>query len=290
MGSLAVIGWPHFLEDGGGVPELPEVESVRRLLVGAVLNRAILEVHCGAQQLRRALDPDRLRTELVGARFAAVDREAKYLLMRLEGRDGAVLVHLGMTGRLLVVERERPTQPHTHIVVGLEGGVDLRYVDVRRFGFFCWSDTPAAEPSLLKLGLDPLADGFEDRFVLQARSRGVSIKSLLMDQGVIGGVGNIYASEALWRSRVDPRRRAGQLSARRLKSLAEAVRAVLLAAIEGGGSTIKDFVLPDGDSGGFVKLLKVYGHEGEPCVRCGELLKKIRQAGRSTFYCPKCQR
>lgn len=272
------------------MPELPEVESIRRTLEGAVLRRPIVAVRCSALRLRRELQAESLRRALVGTHFVAIEREAKYLIMKVEGRSGAVLAHLGMTGRMLVVDSDQPEALHTHVVLGLEGGVDLRYVDVRRFGFFSWIEDLSAEPALTKLGLDPLAASFDAEFVRLARGRRTPIKALLMDQAAIGGIGNIYASEALWMSGVHPRRASSTISEHRLGRLAKAIREVLLAAIEGGGSTIKDFVLPYGESGGFVRALTAYGHEGEPCGRCGEAIKKIQQGGRSTFYCARCQR
>jgi formamidopyrimidine-DNA glycosylase len=273
------------------VPELPEVESVRRSLESAVVGRRIEAVVVRDARLRSRVRPDALRRATVGRRVLGVRRRAKYLLLDVE--DGAVLVHLGMTGRLRLLAHEAPLEKHDHVVFILDDGRDLRFNDARRFGLVeaVAGGDEAEHPALAGLGLEPLGDEFDGEALFRL-TRGLSrpIKNLLMDGTRLVGVGNIYASESLHRAGIHPAAPAGRLSRPRLTRLARAVRETLRAALAQGGTTFRDFANTGGETGYFAVSLRVYGRDGEPCLRCGKRVRRMVQAGRSSFYCPGCQR
>ena len=276
------------------MPELPEVESVRRGLLRRKLRGvAIARVRSSGQALRLARPQPlaALRRATRGHRIVDVRRLGKYLLLDLDGRH-AVLVHLGMTGNLLTARRAEPWAPHTHVVFELADGRDLRFVDPRRFGQVDVVERAheRAHPSLAVLGPDPIAEGLPPGHLARAASRRKTpVKQLLLDQSVLAGVGNIYASEALWLARIAPTRRADRLSADDARALGIAVRDVLEFAIDNGGTTLRDFVGADGVPGDNGEYLLVYGRAGEPCARCGAIIRKAMQAGRATYWCPTCQ-
>ncbi len=274
------------------MPELPEVESVRRALLPLLVNRRVGRVEVREPRLRWPVDSAALARGLPGRRILGVRRRAKYLLLDLEG--GAVLMlHLGMSGRLSVVPARRRLARHDHVIVALNGGRQLRFNDARRFGVV--ELLPPGEESghrlLRHLGLEPLDAAFQPAALRRAaRGRRAPVKAFLMDSRQVVGIGNIYASEALHRAGVHPRRPAGRLSAARWERLAAAIRAVLRDAIHLGGTTLRDFTGADGARGEYGWRLAVYGREGEPCGRCHRSIRRTVQSGRSTFYCPGCQR
>lgn len=282
------------------MPELPEVETVRRGLEPILVGNAFARVEQRRPDLRFPLPKD-FGMRLSGRRIEALDRRAKYLLARLD--DGEVLVmHLGMTGRFSINgSATKPPPKHEHIVFHLGDGTAVRYSDARRFGLM--DLVPAAtldSHALFKgLGVEPLSEALTPEW-LAARFKGktTSIKAALVDQKLIAGLGNIYAGEALYRAGLSPLRLAGSLATKsgkptpKTKALVAAVKAVLEDAIKAGGSTLRDYKRADGRLGRFQHRFKVYGREGKPCPRkgCGGTVRRIVQGGRSTFYCPTCQR
>jgi formamidopyrimidine-DNA glycosylase len=273
------------------VPELPEVETVRRALALNLPGRRITAVRGRSVSMRRPLDLDLLRTVLPGRRFARPRRRGKYLLLDLD-HGGTLLNHLGMSGRLMITGASASELPHTHLVLELDDGRELRFVDPRRFGMMVWLE-PGAEttdPSLTKLGMEPLEPDVERNLPPLLKARRAPVKSLLLDQQLLAGVGNIYAVEALWRAGIRPSRKGSRTSVRRLTRLAGEVRAVIEEAVEQGGTTIRDFATPDGNFGYFAVNLQAYGRQGQPCERCGTTLRADVIGGRTTAWCPGCQR
>ncbi|MGB5103309.1 MAG: bifunctional DNA-formamidopyrimidine glycosylase/DNA-(apurinic or apyrimidinic site) lyase, partial [Steroidobacteraceae bacterium] len=227
---------------------------------------------------------------LAGRRVLDVRRRAKYLLIELE--HGTLIAHLGMSGSLRVLPAEAPLLAHDHYDLLLDSGRCLRFNDPRRFGCLLWTDgDPEAHPLLAELGPEPLGRAFDlDYLAGKARGRRIAIKQFLMDQHVVVGVGNIYASEALFRAGIDPRRAAGRVSRGRLGQLIEAIRDVLGEAIRQGGTTLRDYVNAEGTPGYFRQKLYVYERAGLPCRRCRTPIRQVVQGQRSTYYCPACQR
>jgi len=240
-------------------------------------------------RLRWRVDP-RLPATIAGQRVRDVRRRAKYLIIDLDA--GSLILHLGMSGSLRVLDPATPLEPHDHYDLLLESGRCLRFNDPRRFGSLLWSaGDPSDHPLLAALGPEPLTSAFSaDYLARRARGRRVAIKQFLMDQRVVVGVGNIYASEALYRAGVHPKRAAGRVSRARLAELVEAVRAVLGDAIRAGGTTLRDYVGADGAPGYFRQRLYVYERTGRPCRRCRTPVRHLVQGQRSTYYCPRCQR
>lgn len=271
------------------MPELPEVETTRRGIAPHVDGRSLAGAVVREARLRWPVPTADLQA-LAGIRVERVERRAKYLLLRT-GR-GTVLIHLGMSGSLRVVPADTPPAPHDHLDLLLAGGMCLRLRDPRRFGSVHWLTCPPDEhPLLAGLGPEPLEPAFDgDHLYRQARGRRRAVKEFLMDGRIVVGVGNIYASEALFEAGIDPRRAAGRISRQRYRRLAEAVTRVLREAIEQGGTTLRDFADADGAAGYFRVALAAYGREGLPCARCGEPLRSLRQNQRITVYCPRCQR
>ena len=234
--------------------------------------------------------PVELPGAIHGQRLGAAGRRAKYLILSLE--TGSLIVHLGMSGHLSVVAADTPAGKHDHVDFVLDDGRAVRLRDPRRFGSIHWQPHPVADHWLLRgLGPEPLSTAFDgDYLATRARGRRVAIKALLMDARVVVGVGNIYANEALFLAGIRPRVAAGRVSRPRLEALATAVKVTLEKAIDSGGTTLRDFVSADGRPGYFVHELAVYGRGGQPCPRCGALLKEVRLGGRATVYCRICQR
>jgi formamidopyrimidine-DNA glycosylase len=278
------------------MPELPEVETVRRTLAPAI-GRRVIEVWVSGLPLRmrRPVDRAALVRAAVGAEIVGVRRLGKFLLIDLEGRSESVLVHLGMSGRLRLLPRTAPLAPHTHVVFDLDGPDQLRYSDPRRFGMVEVAPAGGAarqHPSLAELGRDALEEPLDPAaFHAIARKSRQSLKALLLDQTVIAGVGNIYASEALWRARIRPSRRGVALSRADAGSLGRAVIASLRAALDRGGTSLRDFVDADGREGDNAAYLKVYDRAGQPCARrgCPGRIRRTVLQGRATFHCPRCQ-
>ena len=225
-----------------------------------------------------------------GQTFRTVERRAKYLLLGLD--TGGLIVHLGMSGHLALVPARTAPGRHDHVDLALDDGNAVRLTDPRRFGSIHWQPYPLdAHPLLRQLGPEPLSPAFDSRYLAaRARGRRVPIKTLLMDAKVVVGVGNIYANEALFAAGVRPRVAAWRVPRQRLEALAEAVKATLERAIESGGTTLRDFAATDGRPGYFKQELAVYGRGGQPCRACGHALREVRLGGRSTVYCPRCQR
>lgn len=279
------------------MPELPEVEVLRRSLAPRLVGARIARVEVHDPRLRERVRARQLERAAAGRRIESLERRAKYLLAHLEGGSTLVL-HLGMSGRLTVVPAREPRMLHEHVVFHLARGGRLRFVDPRRFGLVLALPTErlAKDPHFAGLGIEPLGEGPRgplldgDYLRHNAAARRGPVKAYVMDAGVVVGVGNIYASEALFQAGIDPRRSVARISAARWELLAQAVRAVLSRAIEQGGTTLNDFVDGEGNPGYFQVSLAVYDREGEPCPRCGAAIRRLVQSGRSTYYCPGCQR
>ncbi|SDM10908.1 DNA-(apurinic or apyrimidinic site) lyase [Franzmannia pantelleriensis] len=276
------------------MPELPEVETTRRGLAPHIEGREIREVIVRERRLRTPV-PDGLENALVGARIGDLGRRAKYLLVPLSGTEPAIertlLWHLGMSGSLRIARLGELPRKHDHLDLVLDGGAILRYHDPRRFGFVDWlAGSVLSDPRLARLGPEPLSPDFDgERLYALSRGRRVAVKPFLMDNAVVVGVGNIYASEALFLAGIDPRRAAGRISLERYQRLAEAVREVLAAAITQGGTTLRDFVSGTGEPGYFAQRLNVYGRDGQPCRRCGAELRLITLGQRASVFCGHCQ-
>jgi formamidopyrimidine-DNA glycosylase len=271
------------------VPELPEVETTRRGLEPHVVGRRIRDVIVRNPNLRWPVPRDLART-LRGEEVRAVRRRGKYLLF--DCRQGHLLVHLGMSGKLTIVPSATPARKHDHVDVRFDGEKALRLTDPRRFGAMLWLSSPAENHALLAgLGLEPFDRAFTGKALHEAaRSRTVAVKLFLMNGRIVTGVGNIYANEALFRAGVHPLRAAGRISRARWDRIAAAVRTTLERAVEKGGTTLRDFASAEGAPGYFLAECAVYGREGKPCPKCRTPIKGIRQGQRSTFYCPRCQR
>ena len=276
----------------GGVPELPEVETVRRRLAPLLEGRRFEQVEISDARLTRPFDPVGLARELEGERVAVVDRRGKYLIVRFEsGR--ALLIHLRMTGSLLHSTRgELPADPHRRAVVRLDDGSDVAYRDVRRFGTWLLLEQAQVEPYVdARVGSEPLERSYTARQLgAELAGRRAPAKAAILDQRTVAGVGNIYADEALWRARIHPLTPAGALDPDEVRALHRGIRQALRAGLRRQGSTLRDYRLPDGEEGGAQFEFKVYGRGGDPCDRCGTPIDKIRVAGRGTWYCPRCQR
>jgi formamidopyrimidine-DNA glycosylase len=274
------------------VPELPEVEVLRRSLAPRLTGERIVAVEVTNRALREPVDTRRLRRLLPGRRIEGLRRRAKYLWIDLEG-SLTLVVHLGMSGRLTLAPRGTPPEAHEHVAFQLGSGRRLRFRDPRRFGLVLLAATErlVADPRFARLGIEPLEDGFDGaRLATAARGRRGPVKSFLVDGRIVVGVGNIYASEALFAAGIHPRRSVARLSAARWQRLAEAVRTTLAQAIAEGGTTLNDFTDGEGNPGEFQVALAVYGREGAACLRCGGRVRRAVQAGRSTYYCATCQR
>lgn len=274
------------------MPELPEVETTRRGLAPHLVGRRIAAVTLRRPDLRWPIPPQVARL-LPGQRIEAVRRRAKYLLLDTDA--GSALMHLGMSGSLRVLPARTPATTHDHVDFALEtargAGRVLRFNDPRRFGCLLWQPPGTTHELLRDLGPEPLSGAFDGDYLF-ARSRGrkAPVKVFLMDQKVVVGVGNIYAAEALFAAGISPLRPAGRVSLERYRALAAAVKSILAAAIERGGTTLRDFISPDGVPGYFEQELAAYGRGGEPCPRCGRPLKAAAIGQRATAWCGHCQR
>lgn len=287
------------------MPELPEVETVRRGLAPVLEGKVLMRVEMRRENLRFPF-PDRFEARLTGAKINHLDRRAKYLVAHLDTNE-ALIMHLGMSGRFSVLDDQGVKTfddyayatggdpKHDHVVFHVEGGARIIYNDPRRFGFMDVVAISGLESCkhFAAMGPEPLGNGFNAKVLIDAFDAKKSpIKSALLDQSNVAGLGNIYVCEALYRSGIDPTRQAGSLKRSEIEKLTSHIRAVLTDAIEAGGSTLRDFAATDGSLGGFQERFDVYGREGEAC-RCGRksaIVTRIVQSGRSTFYCPDCQR
>jgi formamidopyrimidine-DNA glycosylase len=271
------------------VPELPEVETVRLSLEPALVGRRFERVEIADARLTRPFDPDEIAAELQGEVVSAVDRRGKYLVVRFRtGRT--LLVHLRMTGSFRLGDAD-DDDPHRRAVVRLDDGSDVSYRDVRRFGTWLLLEPGEDVPYLTdRLGEEPLGPGFTTT-ALAARLHGrrAPVKAAILDQRSAAGMGNIYADEALWRARIHPLTPAGDLEQPEIRRLHRGIKDALRAGIARQGTTLRDYQAPNGARGTMQDELRVYGRDGEPCLRCGTPIAKTRVAGRGTWYCPNCQ-
>ena len=275
------------------MPELPEVEVSRLGLLPYLPGQRIIDAVIRTPRLRHDI-PAGLADRLAGLRIEAILRRGKYLLFDCESAHGGgwLIVHLGMSGSLRLVAPGSPAQKHDHFDLVL-ARTTLRLRDPRRFGAILWHDGRGVErhPLLAVLGIEPLTEGFDGDWLYAAtRRRSGPIKPLLMDSHLVVGIGNIYAAESLFRAGISPLRAANRISRERYEKLVPAIRTTLEASIAAGGSSVRDYVHSDGGAGCFQLSCAVYDRSGEPCPACGTPVRSIRQAGRSTFYCPRCQR
>ena len=284
-----------------GMPELPEVETVGRGLRLVLPGRRIMGVRLSAKT-DFIDDPASLERELPGTRVTGIERFGKFMVIGLEPEGGlererrgkddgkiALLMHLGMTGQIVVTPAEASVPPHTHFFLALDDGRELRYTDIRRFGRIRILLDGEREALIGRLGLDPLEMSEKD-FRQTITSRGAQIKALLMDQRVLRGMGNIYTDESLWRGEIHPMLLGTKLSEREVKALYKAIHGVLTEAIRSRGSSVSDYVDSDGQRGEFQLRHRVYQREGKKCFRCGGMIRRAIVAGRSSFFCPRCQR
>ena len=287
------------------MPELPEIETVARGLRQTILGRRIISIGLGKTDFID--DPAALEQHLPGRRIDAVERYGKFMLLRLSEtpsdeirqEDAAsnaatatttpsLLVHLGMTGSLAPAAASQPHAKHTHVWMMLDDGRELRYTDPRRFGRMAYIAAASLASELIAFGADPLEVGAEE-FATRIRSRRARIKALLLDQSVLRGVGNIYADESLWRAKIHPARLGTQLHAQQAETLRKALQEILRKAIAMRGSSISDFLDAEGEPGEYQRHHRAYGREGKRCYRCKTPVRRIIVAGRSSFFCPKCQ-
>lgn len=270
------------------MPELPEVETTRAGLAPHVVGQRVARVDVRQPQLRWPVSPQ-LTTALPGQTISAVTRRAKYLLFATPG--GSMCLHLGMSGRLRVVPADTPVAKHDHVDIMLDNGWIVRFNDARRFGSMFWlTGDPNTFSLLAQLGPEPLGDSFDGAWLhARARGRRAAVKTFIMNSQIVVGVGNIYACEALHKAGIHPRRAAGRISAQRYARLAQAIKQVLSAAITAGGTTLRDYIGVDGDTGYFQQTLAVYGRDGQPCPRDGTPIRREVLGQRGTFFCPACQ-
>ncbi len=273
------------------MPELPEVETVARGLRASLPGRRIVSVRLGKTDFID--DPAALERDLPGARIESIARYGKFLLLHLEAANGAggracLVVHLGMTGQLTPRRAEEPVPRHTHAQFVLDDGRELRYTDMRRFGRLALVPEAELEAFLSGLGLDPL-EATEDELRQRLAGRRAMVKALLLDQRVFRGMGNIYADESLWRARIHPARHAARLSGEQMARLCRAIGDVLRAAIRLRGSSVSNYLDAQGRPGEYQRRHRVYRREGKACYRCGERIRRVIVAGRSSYFCPRCQ-
>ncbi len=272
------------------MPELPEVETTRRGIEPHTVDQKILRVDIRESRLRWPISPE-LTIKLQGQHILSVTRRAKYLLFNLS--NGNFMLHLGMSGSLRIVDPSTPLIKHDHVDLALDNNRILRYNDPRRFGSLLWlgDGDPMQHSLLAKLGPEPLLNDFDGSYLFRrSRKRTMAVKNFIMDGHIVVGVGNIYASEALFMSGIRPGRAAGRVTSSEYQLLAQKIKEVLQASIAMGGSTLRDFVGGDGKPGYFQQTLRVYGRQGQMCHTCSTAIKQKTIGQRSTFYCPACQR
>ena len=270
------------------MPELPEVETSRRGIAPWVVQQQVQRVVVRDRRLRWPV-PAAIDEKLPGQQIRSLKRRAKYLLFETEA--GTAMLHLGMSGSVRIIEADEPAGRHDHVDIEFTSGKSLRFRDPRRFGSLLWSRDPGEHALIRNLGPEPLSRNFDGEYLWRAaRGRRVSIKQLIMNATIVVGVGNIYASEALFLAGIHPKRRSDRISLERMRKLAQAIKSVLRSAIRAGGTTLRDFHGGDGEPGYFRQKLLVYGRDGDPCRHCRRPLAVIALGQRSTFYCKNCQR
>ncbi|MDN5293068.1 MAG: formamidopyrimidine-DNA glycosylase [Eubacteriales bacterium] len=273
------------------LPELPEVETVVRTLRNILLGQKIAGVNIFRPEVVKEPEAKSFSSLLAGREITALRRRGKFILLSLSG-DQVLVIHLRMTGRLVISKKEEKHPPHTHVIINLDDGRELRFIDPRRFGRM-WL-LPAAElpvfPPLAGLGMEPLTEEFTvTRLQEMLQPRRAPVKAVLLNQSLLAGLGNIYADEALHRAGIHPARPACSLTAGEVESLHRAIGDVLKEGIAHRGTTFRDYVDGEGKKGGFQNFLRVYGRAGEPCLTCGTPVAKMKICGRTTSYCPACQ-
>lgn len=270
------------------MPELPEVEVIRRGLTPRLLGKRFLSVKVGKKRLRQASSPQHLTRWLPGRRLERLQRRGKYLVFRLEG-GVTLLIHLGMTGRLLL-DPPRRGEPHVHLVFSLEDGLTLAFQDVRRFGQVLVFGPGEPLMPLEQVGREPFSRRVTPEWLAEAsRGRLRPLKNFLLDGRILAGLGNIYACEVMFAAGIHPATPAGALSLEEWDRMLQKIRRILKRAIRQGGTTVNDYLNSHGETGLFQIELMVYGRGGEPCRHCGSAVQRLVQAGRSTFFCPRCQ-
>ncbi|MDX5151241.1 MAG: bifunctional DNA-formamidopyrimidine glycosylase/DNA-(apurinic or apyrimidinic site) lyase [Acidiferrobacterales bacterium] len=271
------------------MPELPEVETTRRGIAPLVEGRKITGVVVREHRLRWPVTRG-LVEKLIGQKIHRVSRRAKYLLLSLD--QGTLIIHLGMSGRLWIVDSSQAAIKHDHVDIALDNGKILRFHDPRRFGAILWTTAdPESHKLLRQLGPEPLGEEFTASYLYQkTRGRKRRIRDVLLDSQVVAGIGNIYANEALYLAGIDPRRAAGRISRPRIERLVSAIVEVLKSAIRAGGTTLRDFRGGDGRPGYFQQTLNVYGRAGQPCPQCGGPVRSEQLGGRSLYFCRHCQK
>ena len=275
------------------MPELPEVETVCRGIAPHIIGQTITHVECMRRDLRIPV-PDQLEETITERAISHVTRRAKYIQIHLANQPYIILIHLGMSGRLVLVENNQdvPLKKHDHVVFNLSNNMKMMFHDPRRFGLVTLLrlEEEKTHPLLSHLGMEPLEKTFDGAYLYRAlKHKNSSIKLALMDNRIAVGIGNIYACESLFRARLHPERPASSISKQSYSELASHIQAVLNEAISSGGSTLRDYVRSSGDSGYFQHHFAVYGRENKSCTDCTNLIQRIKQSGRSTFYCPTCQ-
>lgn len=270
------------------MPELPEVEVCRLGISPHIDNQVITDVVVRQRQLRWPV-PEQI-AEAIGEPILSVSRRSKYLILKVA--TGSILIHLGMSGTIRVIDSSLPTIKHDHVDIVFGNGKALRLNDPRRFGAVLWLSNDVDEQGVLsKLGPEPLTDDFHADYLFEkSRKKLVPVKTFIMNNPVVVGVGNIYANEALFLSGIRPTKKAGTLTKKQCALLTDNIKKVLAAAIKQGGTTLKDFTQADGKPGYFAQSLNVYGRAGQPCVTCQTTLKEVRQSNRSSVFCPSCQK
>lgn len=274
------------------MPELPEVETTKRGIAPHIENNQVTQVIVRNGKLRWPI-PNDLAQTLTGKRLTSVTRRAKYLLCYFDDNPtAALMIHLGMSGSLRICAPNEAPLKHDHVDICFSNGNALRYSDPRRFGCILWLDVPPEQHSLLNhLGLEPLVNEFNGDYLWElSRNKQVAVKQFVMDQKIVTGIGNIYASEALFMAGIRPTRPAGKVSKAKYQVFAEAAKMILERSITQGGTTLRDFVGGDGKPGYFAQQLLVYGKKGKPCPTCETPLKEVRLSNRSSVFCPECQK
>ena len=269
------------------MPELPEVETTRRGIKKHLVDKKVTDVIVRHRQLRWPV-PKNLASHIKNKKINGVDRRGKYLLIQFS--TGTLMIHLGMSGSLRVLAKDTPAEKHDHFDLVLSSGKCLRLRDPRRFGSVLWTDDWQQHKLVKDLGPEPLSTKFNADYLFeQSRKRKVAVKNFIMNSQVVVGVGNIYASESLFRAHIRPTRMAGKITKAEATRLVKVIKDVLKEAIKQGGTTLRDFTASDGKPGYFKQKLAVYGREGEPCLHCKTIIKQVTIGQRASYYCPTCQ-
>jgi len=272
------------------MPELPEVETIKRELEKKIVGERIKEVIINLPKPIKRPAPAELKKRLTNKKIKGVKRRGKYIILEIEG-ENFLFIHLKLTGQLIVEKENGPIEKHAHIIFRFASGKDLRFIDLRRFGTMNLVDRMEKFSTYNELGFDPLDSSFNlEKFKEILDKRPTKIKQLLMNQSLIAGIGNIYAAEALFRAGISPLRPAKRLKDSEIKKLLEALKGILKEAIRYKGSSVDNYVTTDGEEGDYEDKLLIYGRDKKNCPKCGSRLESIKLGGRGTNYCPKCQR